>query len=740
MASLQDQAELQLCETCKSIAFDVLVYGVEGTPALVPYQVQGKNSIPIVELGPLHTILQRAPICSFCTLISEASEEQQLGKHFSELQKVVCLIKREEFWYEGSEWKDDEDDFRLKPSENKAMYRLVVTAGLPPMGRSLEGKKGDRRLLYLHPCVHPVPTVEWACGQGGLVPPVLGSGRLMAPLIDVRLLRQWLGQCETLHGATCALPSWWNAIDNQPSGLRMIDVRRRCIVDAPDHCRYFALSYMWGAPGAAGHFLTTSGNINQLRVPGSLSFQSLPQTIGDAMRLVNDLGESYLWVDAICILQDVDQDKALFIPVMDLIYSLAVLTIIAASGDSSGAGLAGLYSAPRKLAPQSVVRVSKELTLITTFNTAAGLSNCKWNTRGWTMQERLCSRRVLMFTDDQVYWNCGEANWCEQIALEFGPSKESIVKWGLGCYSDGSRDGFDDNIYELLDINRTEYLIVQYSNRNLTNQSDALDAITGLLHRVTRVSGVRFHWGLPVSRFGEILSFWWIDSAHDKARRTDTCRVYCEDGSIHQVLFPSWSWLGWLGEVCVDFPLPLGNVQSELEFYRVDIDGSRLRKIDEGDQQANFEFVQPIDEQLRSLWKIGSTTLETDNIQNGRCFRDSGMLRFWTSHALLWLMDSDDDSRCGVLDSEGNEVGYVIRWKQSVRERELYSFIVLSRHHTYHLDINVTPRVEKVIPHLELHVMLVRWIDGMASRVTVGTVSERAWVEAKPQWTLVTLQ
>lgn len=85
------------------------------------------------------------------------------------------------------------------------------------------------------------------------------------------------------------------------------------------------------------------------------------------------------------------------------------------------------------------------------------------------MQERLCSRRVLIFTDDQVYWNCGEANCCEQIALEFGPSRESIVKWGLGCYSDANRDGFDDIVYELLDISRTEYLIVQYSNRNLTN-------------------------------------------------------------------------------------------------------------------------------------------------------------------------------------------------------------------------------------------------------------------------------
>lgn len=90
---------------------------------------------------PLHTVLQRAPIYSFCILISEATEEQQLAKCFSEPQKVVCIIKREEFWYEGSESEDGDVDFRLNPSENKAMYQLIVTTGLPPMERKLERKR-----------------------------------------------------------------------------------------------------------------------------------------------------------------------------------------------------------------------------------------------------------------------------------------------------------------------------------------------------------------------------------------------------------------------------------------------------------------------------------------------------------------------------------------------------------------------------------------------------------------------
>ncbi|XP_044724639.1 uncharacterized protein HRG_02535 [Hirsutella rhossiliensis] len=42
---------------------------------------------------------------------------------------------------------------------------------------------------------------------------------------------------------------------------------------------------------------------------------------------------------------------------------------------------------------------------------AALVRNRRWNTRGWTYQELLLSRRLLFFTDSQVYFQCMSNLW-----------------------------------------------------------------------------------------------------------------------------------------------------------------------------------------------------------------------------------------------------------------------------------------------------------------------------------------
>lgn len=116
-------------------------------------------------------------------------------------------------------------------------------------------------------------------------------------------------------------------------GIRVIDVIRKNIVPAPPGCRYLALSYVWGKPLL--HQKTTAttrkalkSNVAELSKEGGLACLELPRTIRNAMTLTEELEEQYLWVDALCIVQDDVEDVQRQTAAMDSIYAGASLTIV----------------------------------------------------------------------------------------------------------------------------------------------------------------------------------------------------------------------------------------------------------------------------------------------------------------------------------------------------------------------------------------------------------------------------
>ena len=64
----------------------------------------------------------------------------------------------------------------------------------------------------------------------------------------------------------------------------------------------------------AQRLILTKANIARLRTPGSLQLERLPQTIVDAVNVVQMLGDRYLSVDALCTIQDDEDDFAARIP------------------------------------------------------------------------------------------------------------------------------------------------------------------------------------------------------------------------------------------------------------------------------------------------------------------------------------------------------------------------------------------------------------------------------------------
>jgi hypothetical protein len=163
-----------------------------------------------------------------------------------------------------------------------------------------------------------------------------GLGRLVKESsADFSLIRTWMDFCENQHGPTCN-PDVYN-----PHYIRLLDLKRMCLVSGLQKYRYFALSYVWGDMVT---FQTLKSNLSELKEGGSIirMRDKLPRVISDAISVVSVLQERYLWIDALCVVQDDPEDKQALIPHMDVIYRQAVATIVALSGQDASAGLPGV--------------------------------------------------------------------------------------------------------------------------------------------------------------------------------------------------------------------------------------------------------------------------------------------------------------------------------------------------------------------------------------------------------------
>jgi hypothetical protein len=142
----------------------------------------------------------------------------------------------------------------------------------------------------------------------------------------------------------------------------------------------------------------------------------LPRTIVDAIHVCHGLNIMYLWVDALCIIQDSPEDTDVQIGSMAVVYGGASLTIVAGFGDSADAGLPGINF------PRMNEHFQSRLgDLDLTVAPVSGLDlliKSVWYIRGWTFQELILSKRILAFTGEQMLLFCVKAFSQEDMVLE----------------------------------------------------------------------------------------------------------------------------------------------------------------------------------------------------------------------------------------------------------------------------------------------------------------------------------
>lgn len=356
--------------------------------------------------------------------------------------------------------------------------------------------------------------------------------------IDIDWMKRCISQCD--QGHECGQESFGNNFAMKPSLL--VDVWDFCLVEFPSDAEYFALSYVWGD---IEQLLTTRANHGLLRTPGALNPErgghSLPKTILHAMLLTARLGKRYIWVDALCIIQDDNEHKHSELSNMSSIFANASVTIIAANGENSNTGLPGLLhiSEPRSFNLESF-RIKKDLTVY--YCRALAISTAiHWASRGWTFQESLFSKRQFLFHDGFVEWRCREHNSQEFVFCANG--NEWMGKPDLPKNMNRSvlmpKRGLDKgpNVDELF------YHVSSFNGRVLTYPEDALGAFAGVATSLNGRHVGGYVSGLPILSFNQAL-LW-----------QNTCLSWRRSPKKRgeSVCLPSWSWCGWHGPIV--FPM-----------------------------------------------------------------------------------------------------------------------------------------------------------------------------------------
>lgn len=278
-------------------------------------------------------------------------------------------------------------------------------------------------------------------------------------------------------------------LDLEPN-LLGYDLIRLIVVPTGFKEPYATLSYCWGD---VQNMRLTEDVMYEFTNKGVLRSQ-LPATIRDACDLCVGVGIRYLWVCSLCIVQDLELDWTEQSAAMAAIYNCSDLTISAASGRSCGAGLFGKRS--YKSAPFATIKCEGPGGTTGSCCVRGGSVPLGFleptDLRGWTLQETLLSRRLLVRGTAQISWQCTASRWNQSGTVETAsPTMDRIFPCPPLTYCLSHRVQEDDKSLETRPLGNLvpqvwQDLVSNYSRRRLSLSKDKLPAISGLarwLHR-----------------------------------------------------------------------------------------------------------------------------------------------------------------------------------------------------------------------------------------------------------------
>ncbi|KAI1807884.1 HET-domain-containing protein [Daldinia bambusicola] len=375
-----------------------------------------------------------------------------------------------------------------------------------------------------------------------------------------RIARGWLQDCQQNHQCTAQtvfLPT------------RLIDVRdplhphlvETSSVEAEG---YVTLSYVWGIKQ---NYILTKDTLPIML--DSLHVQSIPQTVAEAMEVTRRLGFRYIWVDALCIIQDSREDKMKELPQMAKIYQYSAITISAANSTGASEGFLKPPLPPVFKVQPFNITIGKGMPEFPYTNLSLGFREEEptvkdpIDSRGWTLQEWALSSRRLCFSSQGVQWTCNKLIADPSSLKEHRdpPLQISPTGYVQNYFGDASaiistpwesalsnKYAIDES-YKRREMSMTWVEIrSQYAQRSLTFPTDKLAAISAVAAMAAADNGMTYVAGLWKETLLVDVQWYYIFRSRPTnklSRVTAAVRGQerkDQDEDKNEYAAPSWSW------------------------------------------------------------------------------------------------------------------------------------------------------------------------------------------------------
>lgn len=305
------------------------------------------------------------------------------------------------------------------------------------------------------------------------------------------VISEWLAICDATHPKCLSdrspLPS--RVLDVSPSNNASGSDEIRLHISNGQFDKYIALSHCWG--GGVPVRTTRSTLVSR---QNGISFESLPRSFQDAVVVTQALGVRYLWIDALCIVQDDREDWEIESGNMAAVYKKAYVVLGADMAKDSYGGFMKRYNEsneylqglipPRRTVGRAIATVSKSggrNSIIYARQKEYHVVNRSQplSTRAWALQEQLLATRMVHFKNGELIWECNWGLRCECAELDTPARNQGKLLSTKKSYHD-CLSSHDPEVRSF-GWNR---ILSDYMGRKITQKMDRLPALSGIANEI----------------------------------------------------------------------------------------------------------------------------------------------------------------------------------------------------------------------------------------------------------------